>query len=82
MELENFSEKEKITLSLSSDLAEKMEDALFSLRKRLPRNQRKLLTKSLLYELILIKVVENFIQIGDKSLLVKIIDDWSNEISV
>lgn len=81
METENSSEKEKITLNLSSELAEQMEDALFSLRKRLPRNQRKQLTKSLLYELILIKIVENFIQIGDKSLLVKIIDDWTDELS-
>lgn len=75
------SAREKITISLPVDLIEQIDDTLFSLRRRFPRHQRKQLTKSAFYELIITAIVNNFNERGDGSLLVKLADDWVSELS-
>jgi hypothetical protein len=77
----NIPVKEKIMLCLSADLAEQIDDTLFSLRKRLPRHRRKQLTKSAFYELIMTTIIGNFNEMGNKSVLVKLVDEWFNELS-
>ena len=77
----NIPVKEKIMLCLSADLAEQIDDTLFSLRKRLPRHRRKQLTKSAFYELIMMTIIGNFNEMGNKSVLVKLVDDWVEELS-
>jgi len=73
--------KEKITISFPIDLIDQIDDTLFSLRKRLPRHQRKWLTKSSFYELIMTAIVGNFNEMADKSLIIKLTDDWIAEFS-
>lgn len=73
--------KEKITISLPIDLIDQIDDTLFALRKRLPRHQRKWLTKSSFYELIMTAIVGNFSERGDESLIIKLTDDWVAEFS-
>ena len=77
----NIPVKEKIMLHLSADLAEQIDDTIFSLRKRLPRHQRKQLTKSAFYELIMTTIIGNFNEMGNKSLLVQLVDEWFEESS-
>jgi hypothetical protein len=77
----NIPVKEKIMLHLSVDLADQIEDTIFSLRKRLPRHRRKQLTKSAFYELIMTTIIGNFNEMGNKSLLVKLVDEWFEESS-
>lgn len=79
--MRNNLEKETITIYLSQTLAEQIDDTLFSVRKSLPRHQRKQLTKSAFYQLIMTALVENFNKMGKGSLLVKLIDDWAEELS-
>ena len=75
------SAKEKISVSLPVDLIDQIDDTLFSLRRKLPRHQRKWLTKSAFYELIMTAIVGNFNEMTDKSLIVKLTDDWIAEFS-
>jgi hypothetical protein len=69
--------KEKINLCLSTEVMEKLEDALFHLRKNIPREKRKKLTRSKLHEIILDDILTEFSQIGQNGRLGKIISDWN-----
>lgn len=69
--------RETINLIISSDIIEKIEDIRFYARKNLPKDKRKKLTKSMLYNLILKKAIEDHYQNGQNSLVCKTLDEWS-----
>lgn len=70
-------QKEPTSLYLSSDLIEKLEDIEFYMKKQIPRDKRKRLNKSILHEIILTNVVENYLAEKQNSLLYKWIVDWT-----
>jgi hypothetical protein len=69
--------REKVNLYLSSEVIEKVEDTLFLLRKQLPREKRKKLTRSKLHELILDDILTEFSKMGQSGRLGKIISEWN-----
>ena len=78
--MKNNLEKEPISIYLPTNLAEQLDDLLFSLRKRLPRYQRKQLTKSIFYELIMSSMVKSFSKNEDQNIPIKIVDDWAKDL--
>lgn len=70
-------QKEPTSLYLSSDLIEKMEDIEFYMKKQIPKDKRKRLNKSILHEIILTNVVENYLAEKQNSLLSKWVVNWS-----
>lgn len=73
--------RESINIYLSTQTVEMIEDALFHLRKTLPRETRKKLNRSKLYTLILEDVLTEFNQAGNTARLNKIIVDWSQTLT-
>jgi hypothetical protein len=67
------SEVDRILISfyLSTDTLEKLDDVLFYARKQLPMNKRRKLTKSVLYEIGLQMVIEDYNKKGEESFLRK-----------
>lgn len=63
-----------ISFYLSIDTLEKLDDVLFYARKRLPIGKRRKVTKSVLYELGLKMVIEDYHRNGEKSYLLSAID--------
>lgn len=68
---------EQVNLCLSTEVLEKLEDALFHLRKQIPREKRKKLTRSKLHEIILDDILTEFSKMGQNGRLGKIISDWN-----
>lgn len=68
-------ESDRILISfyLSTDTLERLDDVLFYARKSLPIGRRRRLTKSILYEIALKMLIENYHVEGDKSILMKTI---------
>lgn len=64
-------ESDRILISfyLSADTLERLDDVLFYARKRLPIGKRRKLTKSVLYEIGIKMVIEDYHQKGDESFL-------------
>ena len=58
-----------ISFYLSTDTLEKLDDVLFYARKRLPIGKRRKLTKSVLYEIGLKMVIEDYQEKEEKSFL-------------
>lgn len=73
--------KEKVNMYLSSEIVEKIDDFVFHFRKQLPREKRKKLNKSKLYELILENALTEFSANGQEGMLGEIILKWSQTIS-
>jgi len=73
------SEKDKVMIHLPIETSEKIDDVIFSLRKRLPRNKRKKLTKSKFYELIALSMLNDLKSMGNESILVKVVDAWADD---
>ena len=71
------SEADRILISfyLSTDTIEKLEDVLFYARKFLPVGKRRKLTKSVLYEIGLKMVIEDYHGKGENSSLIKTINE-------
>lgn len=70
------SKKEQISLYLSSDVIEKLEDIKFYAQKQLPKEKRRRLGKSTLYEIILANIIEDHLKRGQNSLLSEMIINW------
>lgn len=64
-------QKEAVNLSLDSELVEKVEDVIFNLRKRLPREKRKKLNRSRFFELALNAVIMDYENDNDNSVIYK-----------
>jgi hypothetical protein len=58
-----------ISFYLSTDTLEKLDDVLFYARKRLPISKRRKLTKSVLYEIGLKMVIEDYHEKEEESFL-------------
>lgn len=69
--------KEPQSLYLSSNLVDALEEIAFHMRKQIPRNKRKRMSKSILYEIILTNVVENYLAEKQDSLLSTWVINWS-----
>ena len=69
--------KEQMAFYTSPELIEKVEDLLFNLKKQLPREKRKKLTRSQLLELILESIIQEYEISQLNSPLQKIISSWS-----
>lgn len=78
-EQEKSQKKEQMGFYVSPELIEKIEDLLFNLRKQLPRDKRKKLTRSQFLELILESVIEEYETSQLNSPIQKIISNWSIE---
>lgn len=72
-------EKEQVNLSLPVDLVEDIEQILFYARKAVPREKRKKLHKSKLYEIVFQGVLKNYIEEENNSLLSNIIIEWGDK---
>ncbi|MGC2236773.1 MAG: hypothetical protein WA584_11465 [Pyrinomonadaceae bacterium] len=70
-------QKEPISLYLPSDLVEKVEHIHLNIIQKLPRNKRKKLNKSQLYEIILRNIVDDHIKKEQDGMLWKMVTDWS-----
>lgn len=68
---QNNSDSKRILISfyLSTDTLEKLDDVLFYARKRLPIGKRRKLTKSVLYEVGLKMVIEDYNEKEEDSFL-------------
>ncbi len=73
---QSIPEVERILISfyLSTDTLEKLDDVLFYARKRLPIGKRRKLTKSVLYEIGLKMVIEDYHEKEEESFLWKAVD--------
>ncbi len=73
---QNNSDSKRILISfyLSTDTLEKLDDVLFYARKRLPIGKRRKLTKSVLYEIGLKMVIEDYHEKEEESFLWKAVD--------
>jgi metal-responsive CopG/Arc/MetJ family transcriptional regulator len=71
-------QKEAVNLSLSSTLVEKVEDIIFELRKKLPREKRKKLNRSRFFELALEAIIKDYENSGQKSRIFKIVMAYSD----
>jgi hypothetical protein len=69
--------KEPISLYLPTDLLEKIENIQLCLAQNLPRNKRKKLNKSQLYEIILKNIVDDYLENKQDGMLWKMVIDWS-----
>jgi hypothetical protein len=69
--------KEPISLYLPTDLLEQIENIHLYLIQKLPRNKRKKLNKSQLYEIILKNIVDDHLENKQDGMLWKMISDWS-----
>lgn len=69
-------EAERILISfyLSTDTLERLDDVLFYARKRLPIGKRRKLTKSVLYEIGLKMVIEDYHEKEEESFLWKAVN--------
>ena len=70
--------KPQIAFSIRQEILEAVEDTLFYLRKELPPNKRKKLTKSILFEIALMSVVSEYKIKGSKSSVLKSINELIN----
>jgi hypothetical protein len=68
-----------ISIYLSPKTLEKLDDCLFYVKKRLPIEKRRKLSKSVFYEIGLRIIVEDYNAKGAESPLWKAIDDLLNE---
>ena len=70
-------ESERILISfyLRTETLEKLDDVLFYARKRLPIGKRRKLTKSVLYEIGLKMVIEDYQDNGEESFLIQAIHE-------
>lgn len=75
---ENKNQKETVNLSLSSEIVEKVEDIIFELRKKIPREKRKKLTRSRFFELALEAVIKDYESSGEKSVIGKMVIAYSD----
>lgn len=71
--IENDKDKIAINFYLSSESLEKIDDFIFYARKRLPMEKRRKLTRSVLYEVGLKTVINDFNKKGEQSELWKAI---------
>lgn len=69
--------KEPISLYLPTDLLENLENIHLSIGQKLPRNKRKKLNKSQLYEIILRNIVDDYMENKQDGILWKMVTDWS-----
>ncbi|MET0752746.1 MAG: hypothetical protein ABWZ66_05215 [Pyrinomonadaceae bacterium] len=69
--------KEPISLYLPTDLLEKVEEIHLYISQKLPRNKRKKLNKSQLYEIILRNIVDDHLENEQDGMLWKMVADWS-----
>ncbi|HEX8377462.1 MAG TPA: hypothetical protein VF602_06550 [Pedobacter sp.] len=69
--------KEQMALYISPELIEKVEDLLFNLKKQLPREKRKKLTRSQFLELILESIILDYETNQLNSPIQKIVSGWS-----
>ncbi|MGC2236183.1 MAG: hypothetical protein WA584_08480 [Pyrinomonadaceae bacterium] len=69
--------KEPVSLYISTDLLEKVEQIHLYIGQKLPRNKRKKLNKSQLYEIILRNIVDDYIENEQDGMLWKMVIDWS-----
>ena len=75
---EQHIKKELLNLNISGEIVEKTEDLLFNLRKQLPREKRKKLTRSRFFELLLESVIQDYENRRADSDIQKIIGNWIN----
>ena len=68
-----------ISFYLSTDTIEKLEDVLFYARKCLPVGKRRKLTKSVLYEIGLKMVIEDYHGRGEESSLIMAINELAKK---
>ncbi len=73
---QDIPEAERILISfyLSTDTLERLDDVLFYARKRLPIGKRRKLTKSVLYEIGLKMVIEDYHEKEEESFLWKAVN--------
>lgn len=69
--------KDLVNVYISRELTEKIEDLLFNLKKQLPHNKRKKLTRSQFFELILESMVLDYENSQINSPIQKIVKKWS-----
>ncbi len=70
--------KEILNLNISSEIVEKTEELIFNLKKQLPREKRKKLTRSRFFELLLESVIHDYENRRADSDIQKIIGNWIN----
>lgn len=76
-EPEKNQKKEIVNVYMSRNLTEKIEDLLFNLKKQLPHDKRKKLTRSQFFELILESIILDYEINQINSPIQKIITNWS-----
>lgn len=69
--------KEQMAIYISPELIEKVEDLIFNLKKQLPREKRKKLTRSQFLELLLESMILDYESSQMNSPIQKIVSDWS-----
>lgn len=74
-------EKDKISVNfyISGETFEKIDDVIYYLRKRLPMDKRRKLSKSVIYEACLKIVLEDYNSKGESSLLWKVIEEMMKD---
>ncbi len=70
--------KEQWNVYISRELTDEVEELLFALRKQLPREKRKKLTRSEFFELILKSVVLDYRSSQMNSAIQRIVKEWSS----
>jgi hypothetical protein len=69
-------QKEIFSTILPIEVIEKMEEIIFQMRKKLPRESRRKLTKTKLCELVFESVFADYDENKNYSFLVKIFNEW------
>lgn len=77
----NGNQKESIAFYFSTELLERMEELHFHIQRQIPREKRKRLSKSKLYELSLECIVKDYEENKCNALLSKTINEWLERIA-